>query len=204
MSGELEVPERTEMARETDTTRLPDASEDRIVECPVCSNVMTTMTAEGVTVDVCAGGCGGIWFDWFELARVDEVHESAGEKFLEVERDPTLHPDLSKRIHCPRDSEIMMRHFHSVKRGVLVDECPRCAGFWLDAGELAGIRSEFATQEERKQAAQEYFSELFDPDLAVERAKTMEDLRKARRIAYAFRFICPSYYIPGEQDWGAF
>jgi uncharacterized protein len=45
---------------------------------------------------------------------------------------------------------------------------------------------------------------LFDPDLAVERAKTMEDLRKARRIAYTFRFICPSYYIPGEQDWGAF
>src|ERR671917_485122 len=85
-----------------------------------------------------------------------------------------------------------------------VIECPRCAGFWLDAGELAGIRNEFATQEERKQAAQEYFSELFDPDLAVERAKTMEDLRKARRIAYAFRFICPSYYIPGEQDWGAF
>jgi uncharacterized protein len=156
------------MARETDTTPLPDASEERIIECPVCSNTMTTMSAEGVTVDVCAGGCGGIWFDWFELARVDEVHESAGEKFLEVERDPTLHPDLSKRIHCPRDSEIMMRHFHSVKRGVVVDECPRCAGFWLDAGELAGIRSEFATQEERKQAAQEYFSELFDPDLAVE------------------------------------
>src|SRR5215203_501534 len=134
------------MARETDTSRLPNASEVRIIECPVCSNTMTTMTAEGVTVDVCAGGCGGIWFDWFELARVDEVHESAGEKFLEVERDPTLHPDLSKRIHCPRDGEIMMRHFHSVKRGVVVDECPRCAGFWLDAGELAAIRSEFASR----------------------------------------------------------
>jgi hypothetical protein len=40
------------MARETDTTRLPDASEDRVIECPVCSNAMT---AEGVTVDVCAG-----------------------------------------------------------------------------------------------------------------------------------------------------
>jgi Zn-finger nucleic acid-binding protein len=202
ISGEQEGSERTEMAREMDTTRLPDAREDRVIECPVCSNVMTTMSAEGVTVDVCAGGCGGIWFDWFELARVDEANESAGEKFLEVERDPKLRLDLSKRIRCPRDSEIMMRHFHSVKRGVEVDECPRCAGFWLDAGELAGIRSEFATEEERKQAAQEYFSELFDPDLAVERAKTMEDLRKARRIAYAFRFICPSYYIPGEQDWG--
>jgi hypothetical protein len=40
------------MARETDTTRLPDASADRIIECPVCSNAMTTMVAEGVTVDV--------------------------------------------------------------------------------------------------------------------------------------------------------
>jgi uncharacterized protein len=127
------------MTRRTNNTRLPDASEERIIECPVCSNVMTTMEADSVTVDVCAGGCGGIWFDRFELARVDEVQESAGEKFLEVERDPTLHPDLSKRIHCPRDSEIMMRHFHSVKRGVVVDECPRCAGFWLDAGELAII-----------------------------------------------------------------
>ena len=119
-----------------------------------------------------------------------------------MERDPTLQPDLSKRIRWPRHEEIMMRHFHSVKRGVVVDECPRCAGFWLDAGELAGIKSEFSTEEERKKAAQECFSELFDPDLAVARAKTMEDLRKARRIACAFRFICPNYYISGEQDWG--
>jgi hypothetical protein len=59
-------------------------------------------------------------------------------------------------------------------------------------------------QEEGEKAAQEYFSELFDPDLAMARAQTMEDLRKARRIAHAFRFICPSYYIPGEQDWGRF
>jgi hypothetical protein len=34
------------------------------------------------------------------------------------------------------------------------------------------------------------------------RAQT--NLRKARRIAHAFRFICPSYYIPGKQSWGAF
>jgi hypothetical protein len=64
---------------------------------------------------------------------------------------------------------------------------------WLNAGELATIRTEFATEEEPKKAAREYFAALFDPDLAVERAKTREDLRKARRIAHAFRFICPSY-----------
>jgi len=24
------------------------------------------------------------------------------------------------------------------------------------------------------------------------------------KISNMFRFICPSYYIPGKQDWGAF
>ena len=98
----------------TNNARLPGRGEDRVIECPVCSNAMTIMTADGVTVDVCAGGCGGIWFDWFELVRVDEASESAGEKLLEVERDLVRRPDLSKRIFCPRDGEIMMRHFHSV------------------------------------------------------------------------------------------
>ena len=101
------------MARGTDATQPPGGGEDRIIKCPVCSNSMTTMEAEGVKVDVCASGCGGIRFDWFELARVDEANESAGEKFLEVKRDPTLHLDPRKRIRCPRDGEIMISHFLS-------------------------------------------------------------------------------------------
>ena len=44
----------------------------------------------GITVDACVGGCGGIWSDRYELMRVDESHdESAGEKLLHIERDPT-------------------------------------------------------------------------------------------------------------------
>jgi len=27
---------------------------------------------------------------------------------------------------------------------------------------------------------------------------------KVDRIARLFRFICPSYYVPGKQKWGAF
>jgi Zn-finger nucleic acid-binding protein len=98
----------------------------------------------------------------------------------------------------------MMRHFSSVKRKVTVDECPSCGGFWLDAGELAGIRSEFDTEEERDRAAAQYFSELFDSELAAEHAETMQDLATARKVAHVLRFISPSYYIPGKQEWGAF
>ena len=58
----------------TDTTRLPDASEDRVIECPVCSNAMTRMESEGVTVDVCAGGCGGK-----RSLDLDKPEESSGQ-----------------------------------------------------------------------------------------------------------------------------
>ena len=99
---------------------------------------------------------------------------------------------------------VEFENYVSVKRQVVVDECPNCGGHWLDPGELRTIRTEYASEEERERAASEYFSEVFGPELAAAHAETQEDLARARRIAYAFRFICPSYYIPGKQDWGAF
>jgi len=163
------------------------------------------MTVGGITVDVCRGGCGGIWFDRYELMRVDESHESAGEELLYIERAADVGVDPSKRLSCPKCPDVvMMRHFFSVKRGITVDECPNCGGYWLDVGELAAVRAEFETEEERDRAAAQYFSELFDPELAVAHAETAEDLERAQRIAHIFRFICPSYYIPGKQEWGAF
>jgi Zn-finger nucleic acid-binding protein len=175
------------------------------MRCPACGNVLSRMTVGGITVDVCRGGCGGIWFDRYELMKVDESHESAGEELLHIERAADVSVDHSKRFSCPKClNVVMMRHFFSVKRQDAVDECPNCGGYWLDVGELATIRNEFETEEERDRAAAEYFSELFDPELAAAHAETVEDLERARRIAYIFRFICPSYYIPGKQEWGAF
>jgi hypothetical protein len=34
--------------------------------------------------------------------------------------------------------------------------------------------------------------------------ESAEKLQKARRFARLFRFLLPSYYIPGKQRWGAF
>jgi Zn-finger nucleic acid-binding protein len=175
------------------------------MRCQACGNVLSPMTVGEITVDVCAGGCGGIWFDRYELMKVDESHESAGEELLHIERASDISVDHSKQLSCPKCPDVvMMRYFFCVKRQVTVDECPNCGGYWLDVGELATIRSEFETEEERDRAAAQYFSELFDPELAAVHAETVEDLERAQRIAYIFRFICPSYYIPGKQEWGAF
>ena len=175
------------------------------MNCPACSHVLQPMTFSGITLDVCQGGCGGIWFDQFELQKVDEPHESAGEAVLNVQRDPAVTVDHSKRRNCPRcPSRVMMRHFFSPKREVEVDECPECGGFWLDHGELGKIRNEYKTDAERSKAASAYFTELFGGELAAMRAHSQLKKEKAQSIAKMFRFICPSYYVPGKQPWGAF
>jgi Zn-finger nucleic acid-binding protein len=166
---------------------------------------MEEVTIEGIAVDVCREGCGGIWFDAFELKKVDEKHESAGESLLDYGRREDIAVDHSGRHTCPKCLDmLMMRHFFSVKQAVEVDECPSCGGFWLDAGELAGIRDQFENEEEKKEAAEKYYEEIFGKELSAMRNESEEKLSKARKIAHMFRFICPSYYLPGKQDWGAF
>lgn len=175
------------------------------MQCPVCANQLQQMTVGDVTVDVCKGGCGGIWFDNLELKKFDEPCESAGEALLDVERNPNLTVDHEKRLNCPKcDDVVMMRHFFSVKKQVTVDECPSCGGFWLDAGELTHIRKLFNTEEEKHKAADEYFQEIFGDKLKAVQADDEAKLARVCRVANMFRFICPSYYIPGKQDWGAF
>jgi len=175
------------------------------MKCPACSNQLQEMTVADVAVDVCKGRCGGIWFDNLELKKFDEPHESDGEVLLDIEQDPSIVVDRTKRLKCPKcDDVVMMRHFFSVKKEVEVDECPGCGGFWLDAGELRKIRSLFNTEEERHKAADEYFSEVFGDKLKATQAQDEAKLAKAGKISNMFRFICPSHYIPGKQDWGAF
>jgi len=175
------------------------------MECPACGNQLQQMTAGDVTVDVCKGGCGGIWFDNFELKKFDEPHESAGEALLDIERDESITVDHTKQLKCPKcDDFMMVKHFFSTKKQVEVDECLQCCGFWLDAGELGRIRSLFKTEEERNKAADEYFRHVIGPELAAMQGEDDANLAKARKIANMFRFICPSYYIPGDHNWGAF
>ncbi len=174
------------------------------MNCPACGNVLKEITVSDVAVDVCDGGCGGIWFDNYELDKFDEPHEAAGE-LLDIEQDDSITVDHTKRLNCPKCSDVvMMRHFSSVKKEVEIDECSACGGFWLDVGELGSIRGLYDTEEERHQATEDYFSEVFGPTLAAMEATDQAKLDKARKIANMFRFVCPSYYIPDKQDWGAF
>lgn len=175
------------------------------MKCPACGNSLTEKTVDSITVDVCDGGCGGIWFDNFELEKVDNSSESAGEALLDNGRDESVTVDHRAKRSCPRcGDQSMMKHFASTNREVEVDECPACGGVWLDAGELGGIRAQYATEDDREKAFQAYFDEVFGEELTRMRAQSEDKALKAQRFARMFRFICPTSYIPGKQTWGAF
>jgi len=157
------------------------------VNCPACGHALSAHEVGGITVDVCRGGCGGVWFDAFELQKVDEAHESADQGLLDVPRDPAVAVDRSERRRCPRcEDVVMMRHHFSVRREVEVDCCPACGGYFLDHGELATIRAQFATQ------------------LADQAAVSDERRERSRAFARMLRVLLPSYWLPGKQPWGAY
>ena len=175
------------------------------MKCPTCDNILDSLKLGNILLDVCAGGCGGIWFDAFELQKVDEPHEPTGEKLLEIKRKKNAKIDYTQKRSCPKCRDvIMIKHFFSVKRSVEVDECPKCGGFWLDYGELSRIRNLFESEEDRREAAKKYFDDIFGKELAQMHRESKEKTEKAQRIARMFKFICPSYYIPGKQEWGAY
>lgn len=112
--------------------------------CPACGNTLVTRKAGDVDVDVCDGGCGGAWFDNFELPKVGVA---GGEVIRSVPRELSLHVDRESRRRCPRcPDQFMQRRYYSRLRRTQIDECPNCAGIWLDAGEFAAIEAEMHEQ----------------------------------------------------------
>ncbi len=177
------------------------------MKCPRTGANMKEVEINKVKVDI-SEGCGGVWFDNLEFEKFDEAHENAGDKLVDLMasfakgKGPV---DLDKRINCPRCADtVLMRHFESPLRKIQIDQCPGCGGIWLDAGELKDFRKLFPTEADRKKAGDEFIAKSIMPILEAKAKEGQEELEKARRVAHMFRFICPSYYIPGKQAGAAF
>ena len=140
------------------------------MNCPACASPLETLNVDGLAVDVCRTGCGGIWFDNFELQRVDALDEKLGSALAHMEFNPNAVVLPNKRP-CPKCVGFtMLQHKFSREKPVLVDECPNCGGIWLDGGELAEIRQPVATKDERQQKTQSFFNHLLAKELAQLRA----------------------------------
>ena len=129
--------------------------------CPACEHELTEITFNGLTVDICQNGCGGIWFYRKELENVDEKHEQDGLILFGIEKNPAIQLDQKKIRFCPRCKDVKLRkHFWSVKAQVEIDECDKCNGLWLDDGELEKIRNLYENEAEKIADQSKYFKQL--------------------------------------------
>jgi Zn-finger nucleic acid-binding protein len=110
------------------------------MKCPACKSLLREKGASGMTLDICYGGCGGIWFDANELQRVDA---RAATSLHTIWTAPHKKVELTEPRLCPRcPDQVLDRKWFSAAEKVEIDQCPKCGGIWLDAGEFSVIFDE--------------------------------------------------------------
>jgi Zn-finger nucleic acid-binding protein len=110
------------------------------MKCPACKEPLREKGAGGMTLDICYGGCGGIWFDATELERLDA---RAATTLHTIWQLPVGTVNLTEPRMCPRcASQVLDRKWFSDLKKVEIDQCPKCGGVWLDAGEFSRIYDE--------------------------------------------------------------
>lgn len=149
------------------------------MDCPVCQTAMIEEDFGGVAIDICSKGCNGIWFDWFELEKLDETHEGLGAALTAALNNSRAKDDDRGRINCPKCSKPMVAHLYKSAKEVTVDECYLCGGFFLDSGELKVIRDNFMTELEREA----FVNSVVEGQTDFQEAKKDLEKQKARTAA---------------------
>jgi len=102
--------------------------------CPKCRAQMRVLLMEGVQVDLCPL-CMGMWFDAGELSR------AAGLRFDAAATGAALAGARRTRHRCLSCTAPLYER--EIGSGVLVDQCVRCSGLFVDHGEFSRIRRHY-------------------------------------------------------------
>jgi Zn-finger nucleic acid-binding protein len=95
--------------------------------------------SQQIIIDQCEG-CGGIWFDAFELFKV-KLGEAQGIESLDSDRLRTPSNIDSPKLLCPRDRTTLVQYKDpNFPRELILTRCPKCQGFWLNRGEFTAYQ----------------------------------------------------------------
>ena len=101
--------------------------------CPKCAAPMWPMELQNVEVDLCVK-CQGMWFDRGELAK------ASGTEFQEAASAETLRGGRRPGRSCPDCAVPLYEHELVAESDVMIDQCPRCSGLFLDKGEYSAAQ----------------------------------------------------------------
>ena len=157
--------------------------------CPACGKTMEKVfiPSQGINLDICTQGCGGIYFDNREFDNFDEQHEDISEILAKIANKTFEKTDTTKTRICPNCGAKMVKNSTSVFQKIEVDDCYSCGGKFLDNEELVKIREEYVNNEARSADLLQYVyttvgSEISELDRRNEAAVAKRDL--AQKLFY--------------------
>jgi Zn-finger nucleic acid-binding protein len=94
-----------------------------------------------VIVDLCVEGCGGVWLDADDMRHGRDLREALDDHLQGPSRvSPSIVVDRAAPADCPVCGERMRRYRWNYTSRVVLDQCPKGHGSWLDGGELAEMQ----------------------------------------------------------------
>ncbi len=157
------------------------------MNCPVCGKQMVEEDFGGVKVDVCKHGCKGMWFDWFELSKLDESNEGLGVALDEALDQPRASDEGRGKLDCPKCGVKMQIHKYKKANQVTIDECYSCSGIFLDAGELGAIRDAFMSKEEEKEHLDQLLADM--PDYQMKKLGVQKQKERSAALGNFTRYM---------------
>ncbi len=121
------------------------------IKCPACGTLMKKVFLENqnILIDICLDGCGGIWLDNRELAKVDEKDEDITPLNEALNGKTFINVDTTAERICPICNKPMVKNHVSAKQDICIDECYHCGGKFFDRNELELMRSQYDSDEQR-------------------------------------------------------
>ena len=137
------------------------------MKCPADGNELTKQTYEAdIEIEKCSQ-CGGMWLDDNELERIQDATERNYAD--EIKNLPNLVDQAysmalagsKPAVNCPGCSAEMERTEHGGCSQIMIDNCPKCGGVWLDEGELKALEVFFErTASEAEEVRKGFFASL--------------------------------------------
>lgn len=120
----------------------------KTITCPACGQSMKKIfiPSVGVSIDICADGCGGIFFDNQEMQTITQKQGDISE-IRDIINAGNFRPvDESRQRICSVCGKPMVKT--PIKGiGIEIDTCYSCGGIFLDNGEYDAIRQGIKTKD---------------------------------------------------------
>lgn len=118
--------------------------------CPACGAEMTKLfiANKAINIDICADGCGGIYFDNQEIQEFSGENDDLSEIKKLLEGKNFMPVDETQTRICPACKTPMAK---TNAFGVQIDTCYKCGGIFLDNGEFEQIRTHFKKRQKVQQ-----------------------------------------------------